>query len=651
MRRLFAKQFLLSFVLIAFFFCSFGQDARDHLAKGDRAFDKKDYEGALKSYLDALAVDAGDALVNFKTGMCYFNIGDNGDAVVYLEKAYDLNPKVDPFIEYHLGMAYQGDYKFRKAGEHFTIFRKQNKKLAAVTTQKLKECKIGDSLMNMPARAEVHPMGPEINTPFAEHSPLVTPDGNTLIFTSTRADEGYKLKSSTNYEDVYVSHRAAGQWSGPEKIGAVVNSRYNEAAVSLSTDGKTLFLYYEEGHGDIYTSTLDNGAWTKPVPLNQFINHPLYRETTACMSADGKSLFFASNRPGGKGGLDIYVSKRGAKGDWGRPTNLGSSINTRKDEDSPFPDRDGVTLYFSSDGHPGLGSSDIFKSALRGGKWAPPENLGYPVNSTGYDGFFTLSADGRTGYYSAHHGADRSNTDIFVVTFLPTPVKDKGPVFASIKDDGVRSSPGEKATVALLRGRVTDLTSGTALKATVTLVDNATNQVVSKVDVGPDGRFQMQIPSEGNYGVTAERDGYLFHSINLNLQGSSAYREIESDIAMLRPKVGSKVVLKNIFFDVNESEPKAESITELENIRNLLARNQAWRVQINGHTDSAGNPESNLILSLKRAQSVVRYLVEHGIAASRLEAKGFGAEKPLVSNDDEEEGRQINRRTEIEIIP
>lgn len=635
---------LCSLTLI--FFCSQGQSLKEHLVKGDRFYERKDYEHAIDDYLAALAADADNALTNFKTGVCSLNLGNSSQAVVYLRKAFQLDSHVDPFIEYQLAVALQADYKFAEAREHFISFRKGNKKMAAVATKKIIECENADSLMRLPARAKVNKLGPEINTPFAEHSPLLSPDGQTLIFTSTRTPDNYQAKSNTNYEDVYISQRAGNTWSAPAKIGSNVNVRYNEAAVSLSPDGKTLFLYYEEGQGDIYTSTFKNGEWTKPVALNAFINNPKYRESTACLSADGTKLYFASNRPGGKGGLDIYVSKLGDNGDWGRPTNLGSTINTRLDEDSPFPAPDGVTLYFSSNGHAGIGDNDIFRSRMVNGKWSRPENLGYPINSTAYDGFFTLSADGKTAYYSSHPGAPASNTDIFMATLLPTESETTpGPSAAQ------RSQAGHTAkAAAMLTGRVTDLDNGQPLSATVTLVDNASKRIVGSVTANTEGRFQMAIPKEGNYGITTKRDGYLFHSMNLDLPPGAKYREIETEIALMKPQVGSKVVLKNVFFDTNESSLKEESMTELENIREILARNPDWRVQINGHTDNVGDHESNLTLSLKRAEAVVQYLVKHGIGANRLEAKGYGDERPLVSNDDEEEGRQINRRTEIEII-
>lgn len=642
------KKTFLSGCLALLFYLASGQAAKESLAKADRFFEKKDYENALKNYRDALTLDPDDAGLNYKTGICYFNSEDASQAAFYLEKALKLDPQVDAFIHYHLGMAYQAAYKFAMASGHFEAFRKRNKKLSALANEKIKECHIGDSLMRIPVNAEVHALGPEINSPFAEHSPLISPDGRTLIFTSTRSADAYAIKSSTNYEDVYVSIRDGNGWAPGRKIGPNLNVTLNEAAVSLSADGKTLFLYYEEGHGDIYTSRFENNEWTKPVALNRFINHPLYRETAASLSPDGSRLYFSSNRPGGRGGLDIYVSQLGANGDWGRPSNLGTTVNTRKDEDSPFAHADGVTLYFSSNGHPSVGSNDIFKTEWRDGRWTRPENLGYPVNTSGYDGCFILSPDKKTGYYSAHPGAPPSNTDIFQVTFLPAKTTER--VLASVKADPHEARDRDGKMSALLKGVVRDLETAAPLQATVVLVDHSTKQIVSQITADASGYFELAVPHSGNYGVTTRMEGYLFHSLNLRLPATGTFREIEASIGLAKPVIGSKVVLKNIFFDVNESALKAESLTELENIRAILVGNPRMRIQVNGHTDNVGDSRYNLALSLKRAQSVVEYLVDHGIPAGRLEARGYGSERPLVSNDDEEEGRQINRRTEIEII-
>jgi outer membrane protein OmpA-like peptidoglycan-associated protein len=369
-------------------------------------------------------------------------------------------------------------------------------------------------------------------------------------------------------------------------------------------------------------------------------------------------------------------------GDWGKAVNLGSVINTHGNEDAPFLTQDGKTLYFASDGQVGLGEYDIFKSELIDGKWQQPVNIGYPINTPEYESFFVMASDNRTAYYSTSREDRIGNTDIYQVMFLPD---EKPPVVEERKEVVLASSQPvvveqpkveepkkeehkkpkededfvdpmvhlqkEIKNVTVLKGKVIDESTTKPLSAHITLFDNETNVVLARITSNAaTGDFEITIPHGGNYGVSTELNGYLFNSINFNVPNFSEYMEIDTHILMQKAEVGSKAVLKNIFFDSGKSDLKTQSLSELENIRELLTINPSLKVQINGHTDNVGKAVYNKALSLKRAQSVVNYLIQHGIAANRLSAVGFGSEKPLVSNDDEAQGREINRRTEIEII-
>lgn len=404
-------------LLLITFFCAHGQSLKDHLQKGDRFYQRKDFENALVHYLEALALEPNDPQTNYRTGMSYLNNDEYSQAVGYLEKAYQLKPDVDLDIDYYLGMAYQRDHQFSKARTHFETVRKTNKRLAMVANQKIRQCIDADSLMKIAVNGQVRVLGSEINSPFSDLTALFTGDQNTMVFTSNRASNEYQIKSRTNDENVYISRKTSGAWSVPALIGDSVNVKFNEAATFLSADGKALLLYYEDGGGDIYSATLLDGIWSRPRPLNKFVNHPQYRESSACLSPDGKRLFFSSNRPGGKGGFDLYVSTLGANGEWGRPTNLGSAVNTRGDEQWPFLHADGATLYFSSNGWATLGEADIFKTQERDGKWSQPQNLGYPINTSAQEGHFALSADNRIGYFTSLRNGKNGGSDIFSVSF------------------------------------------------------------------------------------------------------------------------------------------------------------------------------------------------------------------------------------------
>lgn len=661
------RHFFLSVALFVVVANGFSQDQKTLIATGDKFYSRKEYKRALESFLAAHALNPDDASLNFKIGLTYLYSETKSKAASYIDKAYRLNPAVNPDIDYHLGIAFQNTNEFKKAIEHFERFKKKKKQLGSIADERIAECHIADSLSQMELNVIIENLGPGINTPYNDYSPIISADGNTLIFTSNRTDDPGKAKANANFEDIYMATRQGNGWSAPKLISPNVNIKYNDAAASLSPDGKTLFLYYEEGEGDIYTSTLEGGEWTKPKALNKNINTALFWETCASVSADGTKLYFASNRPGGFGELDLYVSERDSKGDWGKAVNLGPAVNTPENEDSPFIHHDGVTLYFSSNGHPTLGNSDIFFTEFKNNKWTRPENIGWPLNSWEYDGFFTLSPDKKKGYFSTVKEGGHGDADLYAVTFLepkykpkPKPVEATAAVVEKPKteipktEEFIDASIAAKKTskvITLLKGKVIDENSASPLAAVISLIDNSGNKVMAKINSNPaTGEFELIIPHGGNYGVTTEKAGYLFNSINFNVPAFADYQEIDTHIIMVKAEVGSKVVLKNIFFDVGKSDLRTESIAEVENIRELLVGNPNLRVQINGHTDNSGNAASNKALSLKRATSVVNYLAQKGISADRLSAKGYGSDRPIVSNDDEAGGREINRRTEIEII-
>ena len=660
------RNFLLTVALLLIFFRGFSQDQKALIAAGDKFYSKKDYKHALEQFLAAQALNPDDASLNFKIGLTYLYSETKSKAASYIDKAYRLNPAVNPDIDYHLGIAFQNTNEFKKAIEHFERFKKKKKQLGSIADERIAECHIADSLSQNELNVIIENLGEVVNTPYNDYSPIISADGNTLIFTSNRTDDPARAKANANFEDIYFATRQGNSWSAPKLISSNVNIKYNDAAASLSPDGKTLFLYYEEGEGDIYTSVLEGSEWSKPRPLNKNINTALFWETCASVSADGKKLYFASNRPGGIGELDLYVSELDGKGEWGKAVNLGALVNTPENEDSPFIHHDGVTLYFSSDGHPTLGNSDIYFTEFKNNKWSKPENIGWPLNSWEYDGFFTLSPDKKKGYFSTVKEGGLGDADLYAITFLqpkykpkPKPVvvaaavekpKTEIPKAEEFIDPTIAAKKASKV-VTLLKGKVIDENTAAPLAAVISLIDNTNNKVMAKINSNPvTGEFELTIPHGGNYGVATEKNGYLFNSINFSVPAFADYQEIDTHIIMVKAEIGSKVVLKNIFFDVGKSDLKPESIAEVENIRELLAANPSLRVQINGHTDNSGNVAANKALSLKRASSVVTYLAQKGVAESRLSAKGYGSDRPIVSNDDEEGGRAINRRTEIEII-
>lgn len=653
------KQVLLSFIFLCVSFGLQAQTIKQYVEAGDKYHSRKNYKEAIESFKKALELNPDDASVNFKLGLSYLYSDTKSKAASFIDKAYRLNPNIDNRIDYHLGIAFQNTNDFKKAIEHFGYFKKKNPNVGTIADERIAECMVADSLMQYELNVVIENLGIVVNSEISEYSPLISSDGNMLIFTSNR-DAGPK---GEKLEKIYVSYREGKGWSQPKKLSNNLNTPdYNDAAASLSPDGKTLFLYSEEGAGDIYTSTFDGKDWSKPVPLNKNINTAQYWETCASVSPDGKKLYFASNRPDGYGELDIYVSELDSKGQWGKATNLGPNVNTPANDDSPYIHYDGVTLYFSSDGHPKLGNSDILVTEFKNGKWTKPENIGYPINSWEYDGFFSISPDKKTAYYATVKEGGYGAADIYSIKFLepkykpkPKPVIAEAPKKKEKKNEDyvdplIKSLRDQKA-VTILRGKVIDETDAKPLEATITLVNNETGKIMTKLTSDPEtGDFELTIPHGSNYGVSSEKIGYLFTSFNFNMPKDFEYQEIDTHIIMPRAEVGSKVILRNVFFDVGKADLKQQSIAEVEKIISLLAANPELKVQINGHTDNTGNAASNKALSLRRATSVVDYLISKGIDASRVAAKGYGSERPIVSNDEEVGGREINRRSEIEII-
>jgi outer membrane protein OmpA-like peptidoglycan-associated protein/tetratricopeptide (TPR) repeat protein len=642
----------------------FAQDFKDLMNKSDRLYAKGDFNSALDLYRKAEVLQPSNPTVQLKIGLTYLSTTSfKHKALPYLQKAFNAQPNIDPLIDYYLGAAYQVTHEFAKAREHYELFKKKNRRMAEIAQHKIEECNRGDSLVTNATEAIIENVGKTINSTHHDYAPLLYPNGDAMIFTSNRevplAPD--QPKPSVNFEDIYLAIRYNERWELPEHLSPEVNVEQHDAAASISHDGKYLFLYYEDGYGDIYMSELEDGKWGKPVALNMNIN-TLNWETSASMSADGRKLYFSSNRPGGYGELDIWMSAKDGKGEWGKPINLGPNVNTPGNEDSPFIHHDGVTLYFGSDAHPGLGNTDIFRSDFREGKWQKPVNMGYPVNSADYDNYFVISKNKKDGYFASVREDGLGETDIYFIHFLDpkpkeivvvAPVVIEQPVVEKEKDfvDPIVQLQKDLKIGTILKGKVIDANTAEPLAARMILTDNEKNVVLAVINSDPKtGDFEMFIPHGGNYGVSTEKEGYLFNSINFNLPAFSEMQEIDTHIIMEKAEVGSKVVLKNIFFDTGKADLKQESVAELETMRKLLEKNTGLKVQINGHTDNVGEATYNKGLSLKRARSVVDYLIRNGIDVNRLAAIGYGEERPLVSNDDETGGREINRRTEIEII-
>jgi flagellar motor protein MotB len=577
-----------------------GQMPKAPLEQADKLFARGEVDKALKIYQELYSKSPNDPKIQFRVGISHLSTNTKFQALPYLEKAFESDPAVDADIHYYLGMAHQLHSHFNSAVRHFNEYKKKNKRLTTIANHKIRECELGDSLMRNPVLCIIKVLEWPVNSPYQDYGSVLNREETELYFTSARDTTKTDLRfRNTYFEDILKAEKEGGSWSVPAKISSNVNDEYHDAVTYLSPDGKTMLLYYERGNGDIYQTLFDGVEWSIPAPLEGEINSNSW-ETSGCVSPDGRKLFFASDRPGGYGDLDIYSCTKLDNGKWSKPLNLGPGVNTKGSEDAPFIHSDG-TLFFGSDGHPGLGSTDIFKSELKEGKWQKAVNLGYPINTPESDSFFFLSEDKKRGYFSSVRNEGIGYSDICEVTFLDPPppielVEPEPEVVQEPEDaeaiedefmDSMISLQRDLGIATELVGKVIDDESTKPLRAEIVLVDNKLNKVLARVYSNSEtGDFKIVIPHGGNYGINTSVDGYLFNSLNFEVPTFSEPQELETHILMVRAKVGSRVVMKNIFFDTGKSDIREESIAEIERILDLLQRNTLIKLQVNGHTDN-----------------------------------------------------------------
>lgn len=467
-------------------------------------------------------------------------------------------------------------------------------------------------------------LGKEINSSHPEYLPILSIDGSELIFT--------RRLTGTN-EDFYVSKKDSSGWGMAKPAGGNINTPQSEAAQTLSADGEWMIYAAsgrEDSYGnyDLYMAQKTNEEWEDVYHFGLGINTDQW-EAQPSLSPDRKDLYFASRRPGGFGGIDIYVSHLKPNGYYSQPENMGPGINTSGDDQCPFIHADNQTLYFTSNGWPGYGDDDLFVVRKQpNGEWGKPENLGYPINTIEKEGTMCIAADGKTAYYAADRNDSYGGLDIYSFELR----EDVRPV-----------------KTLWVKGKITDKNTGKPVVSTLELNNLATHQTISHIQTDDAGNYFMTLPVGKDYAFNVNSKGYLFYSDNFLMANKSPDSTYIKNILLEPIASNASVVLKNIFFEVNKYELNPESQTELDNLVRLLNENPTMEIEISGHTDNVGKPSDNMILSNNRAKAVVNFLISKKINPARLVAKGFGETKPLADNKTEA-GRLQNRRTEMRVI-
>ncbi len=645
------------------------REAQRNLRKGNRLFNQGTggYKEALSYFVKAQEFNPDNAELNYKIGVSYFNINEKGKAGAFLEKAYELDPALNKQLLYMLGANYHFQAQFQKAIDFYGKYRdalspETVEKKGPEISKRIRECQFGQQYYQNPQRVFVEPLSDNINSPYPDYGPVVNADESILFFTSRRIEhkkDDVVDGGEFGFENIYFSKKDdQGNWGAAQRAPSSLNSSTHDAVVGITPDGQQLLLYRAGRGGNIYASDLEGENWKRPERLSRSINSR-YHEPSAAYTFDGNTLFFVSDRPGGHGNHDIYTSTRDEKGRWSEPENIGPVVNTPHGETGVFMHPDGKTLFFSSKGHSSMGGYDIFKTQYVNGEWTEPENLGYPINTTGDDVFISLSADGRRAYISSSRKESGGVQDIYMVTFLGAEkplINTSHDQLIAFRERPVEQGAVEKtiqietAALTLMKGTVTDAKTEKPVKATIEITNNITNETIATFSSNElTGRYLVTLPAGKNYGISVKAEGYLFYSENVDLTERSRYEEVENDVQLDKIEVGKSIVLRNIFFDTGEASLRDESRSELDQLYDILNNNPGIRVEISGHTDNVGAAQFNKRLSENRARSVVNYLVEKGIDEERLEYAGYGFDKPIASNDTEE-GRQKNRRTEFKII-
>ena len=611
---------------------------------------KKENQKALKEFEKALKKEPRFIDAQIQWAAVHYDMKNFETAETGFEKVLKIDSNYKKKVMYTLALAEMKLKKFDEANAHFQSYldSKPNNDILEKKAQKqIRNCKFMKDAYANPVPYKPQSLGENINTKLPEYLPSLTADGERLVYTARIYGQ----------EDFLMSTKKNGVWQKGVPLGGV-NTELNEGAQSISPDGK--FIVYtacgrKDGYGscDLYYSEVRDGRWTPPANIGAPINSRAW-ESQPSISADGRALYFTSNRKGGFGGKDIWVSYRQKNGKWGNPKNLGNVINSEYNDQSPFIHQDNQTLYFMSDGHPGMGGSDLFFARKKNEKeWFTPKNLGYPINTEASEGAMILSLDGKTGYFASdiknikagesvfESGTAGGQTDIYSFELYPE----------------ARPQP-----VTYVQAFVYDEETKKKLSAKVDFVDLNSGELYASSFTDLDGEFLVCLPLGKNYALNISKEKYLFHSENFSLEKTQSLDDpflLKVGLSPIKEKpaatsedpevISPPVVLRNVLFATGSAELLPESTFELNKLLQLLEGNASLKIRINGHTDNVGSAEDNMVLSTNRAKAVFDFLVKNGIEVNRLKYKGFGETKPIDSNETDW-GRQNNRRTEFVML-
>lgn len=658
--------------------------SEQYYTQGMEIFDYEHRKVATELFMLAVRANPKNAKAQFMTGRSIMLTVRKELSLQYFKQAYQLDPKIDADILFYLGQAYHYSEKFDSA---ILLYDRYNRLLARSldyekskkineVNRKIFECHNAKIMMAQPVDVKLVHLSNSVNSEWPDYAPTINADETFMVFTTRRPEENMNNRLAQDneyYEEIFFTKKVDGEWIPARNLSGPLNNSYHNASINLSPDGKEILLYHDSNGGDILASILKpDGTWTDPEEILEINTE--YIENSATITADGKQLFFSSNRPGGYGGTDVYVSIKNEKGRWGTPRNLGRNINTDMDEDGVYVSASGKHLYFSSNGHAGMGDLDIYRSVFNAEKdqWEKPINMGYPINSVENDIYIVLTRDEDFAYISSVRPEGIGEQDIYKIDITKwkepayaqpdfadavLAMEDQMPLFGgrpAVTETKPETKPETNVVEKPLTPASVDLTVYVAEGDTKKPLSNAQVKLTA---VGSD--LNLAETKAGTYFTTVknkttrvERYKLLVSSqehipyASTYLFGPGMNTALTDTIYLDKIAVNYKRTL-NVYFGHDSDVPKSfEDILYLEQI---MKTSSSIKVEISGHTDNIGSHAYNVGLSTRRANAVKKHLVRAGIDETRITVAGYGPDKPIADNNTRN-NRQLNRRTEFTII-
>ena len=624
------------------------------------------YSQAVFYYQKAQSFNPNNAELNYKIGSCMLFTHNKENAFSYLKKAASLSNDFPNDFLFYKGMCLQLDGEFGKAIEQFELFRNSAKKkelelFEMLAKKYIKECNSSVDVLSQTHRIWVDNLS--LNTEYDDWSPCLSADGDLLLFTSNRPNENSANNIGSYDQDIYYSNKKSRKFKLIFPLSEL-NSSSDDVSGGLSYDGQRLLIFKEEdGNTDVYESELNGKYWgevNRKMGKKSRGGNTDKNETFASFDPPDIKVYYITDG-GHSGNKNIYFSgvMNRERNIWGKGQSAGV-VNTKFQEGSVYIHPDGKTMYFSSKGHNTLGGYDIFVSYVDDlGHWGKPINLGYPINTPYDDLFYSATASGRYAFIASNRAGGKGGLDIYKVTYWgadkPMTADFEDQLMASIASPVSDNSVAEPITVeekslTVFKGKILDAITKNSIAADIEITINSTGEVYTSLKSNSStGKFLLSLPAGKNYGISVAAEGYLFHSENFDLPKGDGFNLVNKDIELKNIKVGSNIALRNVFFNSGKWDVKSDSYAELDRLVALLSDIPSLKIELSGHTDNVGSVSFNELLSQRRADAVVNYLVGKGVDKKRLSAKGYGQSKPVDSNNTAE-GRALNRRTEFEII-